>query len=233
MNNQADALLERARASFDRGDYVGALADVQEIVENHPHFADVRHLMGLCLSLLGRPEEALEQFDLALAENDAYIDAYLSRAITLNELGRFDEAAECLEQAAECEHRGRGRFTASISARLANAHAAVAELYMAASAPAEAVQEFRRALEIRPAFHDIRNRLAEALMQLGVWDVAREELGVALEGNPRFYQARMNLGMVHYRAGNQDAAREAWLQCRQQDPQDARVQSYLRLLEGV
>jgi tetratricopeptide (TPR) repeat protein len=221
MNNQADALLERARASFDRGDYVGALADVQEIVENHPHFADVRHLMGLCLSLLGRPEEALEQFDLALAENDAYIDAYLSRAITLNELGRFDEAAECLEQAAECEHRGRGRFTASISARLANAHAAVAELYMAASAPAEAVQEFRRALEIRPAFHDIRNRLAEALMQLGV----------ALEGNPRFYQARMNLGMVHYRAGNQDAAREAWLQCRQQDPQDARVQSYLRLLE--
>jgi Flp pilus assembly protein TadD len=102
---------------------------------------------------------------------------------------------------------------------------------MAASAPAEAVQEFRRALEIRPAFHDIRNRLAEALMQLGVWDVAREELGVALEGNPRFYQARMNLGMVHYRAGNQDAAREAWLACRQQDPQDARVQSYLRLLE--
>jgi tetratricopeptide (TPR) repeat protein len=232
MNSQADALLERARASFDRGDYVSALADVREIVEHHPHFADVRHLMGLCLSLLGQPEEALEQFDLALAENDAYIDAYLSRAITLNELGRFDEAAECLEQAAECEHRGRGRFTASVSARLANAHAAVAELYMAASAPADAVQEFRRALEIRPAFHDIRNRLAEALMQLGVWDVARDELRVALEGNPRFYQARMNLGMVHYRAGDEDAAREAWLACRSQDPQDTRVQSYLRLLEG-
>lgn len=231
MTIQADALLERARASFDRGDYVGALADVREIVEKHPHFADVRHLMGLCLSLLGQPEEALEQFDLALAENDAYIDAYLSRAITLNELGRFDEAAACLEQAAECEHRGRGRFTASVSARLANAHAAVAELYMAASAPAEAVQEFRRALEIRPAFHDIRNRLAEALMQLGVWDVARDELRVALEGNPRFYQARVNLGMVHYRAGDQDAAREAWLACRSQDPQDTRVQAYLRLLE--
>jgi tetratricopeptide (TPR) repeat protein len=231
MINQVETLMERARAAFDRGDYMAALADARQLVEEHPHFPDVRHLMGLCLSLLGQPEAALQQFDLALAENDAYIDAYLSRAITLNELGRLDEAAESLQRAAECESRDGGRYSASVSARLANAHAAVAELYMAAGAPAEAAQEFRRALEIRPSFSDIRNRLAEALMQLGVWDSAQEELEKTLEGHPRFLQARINLGMVHFRAGRRDLARDVWKACRSQDPENARVRSYLRLLD--
>lgn len=232
MINQSETLMERARAAFERGDYMAALADARQVVEEHPHFPDVRHMMGLCLSLLGQPEAALQQFDLALAENDAYIDAYLSRAITLNELGRLDEAAESLRRAADVEQRDGGRFPASISARLANAHAAVAELYMAASAPAEAAQEFRRALEIRPGFHDIRNRLAEALMELEAWDDARGELERTVEQHPRFLQARVNLGMVHFRTGRADEAREVWKACRSQDPENAQVQSYLRLLDA-
>jgi tetratricopeptide (TPR) repeat protein len=231
MTTQADALLERARAAFERRDYVAALADVREIVDNHPHFADVRHLMGLCLSMLGQPEAAVEEFDRALAENDQYIDAHLARAITLNELGRFDEAKESMERAAECEAKLGGRFNASVSARLANAHATVAELYLAAGAAKEGVAELRRALELRPGFHDLRNRLAEALMQLGELDGAREELERALEGNGRFFQARLNLGLVHHRAGRHDEAREAWEECRSQDPASPRVRAYLHLME--
>lgn len=231
MTNEAEILLARARAAFERGDYVAALADAREVVENQPHFADVRHLMGLCLSLLAQPEAALEQFDLALAENDAYIDAHLSRAITLNELGRFDEATDAVDSAARCETRIGGRFNASVSARLANGHRAVAELYMAASAPAEAVGELRRALELRPAFPDIRNRLGEALMQLGELDAAEVELERALDGNGRFLQARLNLGLVHYRSGRRDRARAEWEECRSQDPTSPRVRAYLHLLE--
>ena len=132
--NEADQLLQRARGSFERRDYVAALADLREIVDQHPHFADVRHLMGLCLSFLGQPENALDQFDRALAENDGYIEAHLNRAITLNELGRYDEAREAFDRAAECEGRAGGRFQSSVSARLANAHAGIGELYLAASA---------------------------------------------------------------------------------------------------
>jgi tetratricopeptide (TPR) repeat protein len=231
MTMQADTLLDRARTAFDRGDFVAALADAREIVDNHPHFADVRHLMGLCLSMLGQPEKALEQYDRALAENDAYIDAQLARAITLNELGRFDEAKEGVERAAECEARLGGRFNVSVSARLANAHAAVAELYLAADAPKEAVAELRRALELRPAFHDHRNRLAEALLQLGELETARQELERVLEGNGRFFQARLNLGLVHHRAGRTEEAREQWEECRSQDPSSPRVRAYLNLLE--
>ncbi|HUG40837.1 MAG TPA: tetratricopeptide repeat protein [Longimicrobiales bacterium] len=227
----ADQLLDRARESFERRDYLAALADLREIVDAHPHFADVRHLMGLCLSLLGQPENALDQFDRALVENDAYIEAHLNRAITLNELGRYDEAREAFARAAECEGKVGGRFPASVSARLANAHAGMGELYMAASAPAEAAAQFRRALELRGTFHDIRNRLGEALMQLGKLEEARGEFERALEGNGRFLQARLNLGLVHYRSGALDAAREHWEEARSQDPSSPQVRAYLRLLE--
>lgn len=231
MTTEADTLLARARESFDRRDYVAALADLREIVENHPHFADVRHLMGLCLSFLGQPENALDQFDRALEENDAYIEAHLNRAITLNELGRYDEARTAFDRAAECEARHGGRFPASVSARLANAHASVGELYMAANAPAEAADQFRRALELRNTFHDIRNRLGEALMQQGKLDEAAAEFETALDGNGRFLQARLNLGLVRHRAGDLDGAREHWQEARSQDPSSPQVRAYLRLVE--
>lgn len=232
MSTEADRLIQRAREAYERRDFVAALADFREVVENHPHFADVRQMMGLCLSFLGQPDAALEQFDRALEENACYVEALLHKAITLNELGRYDDAKEAFDQAAECEGRLEGRFPSSVSGRIANAHAAVGDLYMAASAPDEAATELRRALALRPGFHDIRNRLGEALMQLGSLDEARVEFERALDGNGRFFRARLNLGLVHYRSGDIARAREEWEECRAQDPNSAQVRSYMRLLES-
>lgn len=232
MSTEADRLIQKAREAYERRDFVAALSDFREVVDNHPHFADVRQMMGLCLSFLGQPDAALEQFDRALEENACYVEALLHKAITLNELGRYDEARETFERAAECEGRLEGRFPTSVSARIANAHASVGDLYMAASPPAEAAAELRRALELRPGFHDIRNRLGEALMQLGSLEEARAEFERALEGNGRFFRARLNLGLVSYREGDLERAREEWEECRSQDPNSAQVRSYLRLLES-
>ena len=231
MTEEAERLIQRAREAFDRRDYVAALADLREVVDNHPHFADVRHLMGLCFSFLGQPDAALEEFDAALEENDCYIEAHLNRAITLNELGRYDEAKEAFERAAECEERAGGRFSTSESARIANGHAATADLYMAAGAPTEAVEELRQALELRPGFHDLRNRLGEALLQAGELEAARAEFERALEGNGRFLRARLNLGLVHFRRDETEAAREQWEEARSQEPNSPQVRAYLRLLE--
>jgi tetratricopeptide (TPR) repeat protein len=232
MSTEADRLIQRAREAYERRDFVAALADFREVVDNHPHFADVRQMMGLCLSLLGQPDAALEQFDRALEENECYVEALLHKAITLNELGRYDEASEAIERAGACEGRLKDRFPTSVSGRIANAHASVGELYMAASAPDAAAAELRRALELRPGFHDIRNRLGEALMQMGSLEEARAEFEGALEGNGRFFRARLNLGLVFYRSGDFDRAREEWEECRAQDPNSAQVRSYLRLLES-
>ena len=231
MDPHARELIDRGRRSYERGDYVAALADFREILSRHPQFADIRHLAGLCLSFLGQAEAALEEFDRALALNDQYVEAHLNRALVLNELGRFDEAQMAFERAGYYEYAVAGRFPAAITARLANKHSEVGDLYQEAGAPTEAAAQYRRALELRPKFHDIRNKLAQSLLHLGDLEGATRELELALEGNPRFVPARLNLGLAHLRAGRRDAAAREWRLCFDHEPNNPQVRAYLTLLD--
>ena len=93
-----------------------------------------------------------------------------------------------------------------------------------------AADQFRRALELRPRFHDIRNKLAQALLQLGETELAASELRAVLESNPRFLGARMNLGLAYYRLGHRDRARREWEDAASHDPENPQVRAYLAML---
>jgi tetratricopeptide (TPR) repeat protein len=230
LEHRLQDLIERGRRAYDRGDYVAALADFREVLATNPRYADIRHLAGLCLSFLGQADAALEEFDRALTINDQYVEAHLNRALVLNELGRFDEARQAFEKAGYYEYAVAGRFPAAITARLANAHASVGDLYQEAGAPMEAAVQYRRALELRPRFHDIRNKLAQSLLQLGDLDGAEEQLQTALSGNPRYIPARLNLGLVQFRRGQVDDARRNWRECGDLEPSNPQVRAYLAML---
>lgn len=229
--SEIQQLVQRGKQSFEQRDYAGALTDFQEVLRRNPRFADIRHLTGLCLSFLGHPDAALQQFNEAIALNGRYIEAHINRAITLNELGRFDEAQVAFSQAADLETESEGLFPAAASARLANAHAQLGDLYLEAGAPTEAAEQYRRALELRSHFHDIRNRLAQALLQLGELTAAAAELQAVLAANPRFLAARLNLGLVYFRLGQVSAAAREWEAARQQQPANPQVRAYLAMLE--
>jgi tetratricopeptide (TPR) repeat protein len=231
METQLRELIARGRSSYERGDYVAALTDFREVLADHPHFADIRHLAGLCLGFLGQAEAALEEFDRAIAINDQYVEAHLNRALILNDLGRFEEARMAFERAGYYEYAVAGRFPAAITARLANKHAEVGDLYQEAGAPMEAATQFRRALELRPKFHDIRNKLAQSLLQLGDLEGAIGELRTALEGNPTFVPARLNLGLAYFREGRLAEAAHEWGLSREQEPNNPQVRAYLAMLE--
>ena len=236
--SEIQQLVQRGKQSFEQRDYAGALTDFQEVLRRNPRFADIRHLTGLCLSFLGHPDAALQQFNEAIGDLPAavpalvrYIEAHINRAITLNELGRFDEAQVAFSQAADLETESEGLFPAAASARLANAHAQLGDLYLEAGAPTEAAEQYRRALELRSHFHDIRNRLAQALLQLGELTAAAAELQAVLAANPRFLAARLNLGLVYFRLGQVSAAAREWEAARQQQPANPQVRAYLAMLE--
>ena len=233
MESRYAEMIDRGRRAFERRDYAAALVDFRQVLEAHPEYADVRHLCGLCLSFLGQAEPALIEFDRALSLNDQYVEAHLNRALVLNELGRFDEAAASFERAGYYEYAVAGRFPAAITARLAHAHAEVGDLYAEAGAPLEAAVQYRRALELRPRFHDIRNKLAQSLLQVGDLAGAIEQLNTALAGNPRFIPARLNLGLALYRQGDRAGARRQWEDCRVQDPENPQVAAYLALLDAA
>lgn len=224
-------LIQRGKNSFEARNYAAALTDFQEVLRRNSKFADIHHFAGLCLSFLGHPDAALVAFSEAVNLNQRYIEAHINRAITLNELGRFEEAQESFALAAEYETQSSGQFPAAVSAKLANAHAHLGDLYLAAGAAVEAAEQYSRALEIRPHFHDIRNRLAEALMHMGELTVAQTELEAVLAGNHRFMAARLNLGLVHYRRGDVVNAKREWEAARDQQPANPQVRAYLAMLD--
>ncbi len=223
-------LIARGRQAYERRDYAAALADFREVLGVRPDFADIRQLTAVCLSFLGQPEAAMEEFDRAIELNQGYVEAHLNRALTLNELGRYDEARDAFERAWQAERKDAGAFSAPVTALLANAHASVGDIYMESGAPRQAAEQFRTALTLRPRFVDIRNKLGRALFELGELSEAETELRQALEEHPGFVAARVNLGLVQYRRGaTEDAARE-WQTALEHAPGNGQARAFLAML---
>lgn len=223
----------RGKEALARGQYLSALADLEAAAAQRPAFADVQNLMGLCLSMVGRPEEALDAFARAVEVNPEYVEAHVNRAITLNDLGRTDEAAVSFQRAAEADEAkgGGGRFGSAAAARLANLHQDLGDLYAEAGGVDEAMAEYRKALVLRPQFLDIRNKLGRLLVEVGRHDEAVAELRGVVEARPSFAAARANLGLALYRAGRVEEAGAEWRRTLEQNPGNAQVSSYLGMLE--
>ena len=231
LDPSVEQLIARGKDAFARNQYLPALADLQEAAARHPGFADVQNLIGLCLSLLGRPEEAVDAFRRATEANAGYVEAHLNLAITLNDLGRFDEARTEFQAASEAdEEKAGGGFPSAAAARLANKHAELGDLYAEAAAPQDALREYRRAVSLRPQFLDIRNKLARTLIDVGEPAEAAEELREVVKVRPAFLAARANLGLALFRLDHFDEAEAEWQRCLQQQPENAQVAGYLGML---
>ncbi|HEV8178180.1 MAG TPA: tetratricopeptide repeat protein, partial [Gemmatimonadales bacterium] len=92
MAGQTELLMARARERFVVQDYYGTVHLLESVVDSGRAFADVHHLLGVSLSLLGQAERALAELGRALEINPHYVEALIHRGLVLNELGRTDEA---------------------------------------------------------------------------------------------------------------------------------------------
>ena len=230
MASQTERLLARARDRFTVQDYYGAIYLLEEIVASGRAFADVHHLIGVSLSLLGRSEEALAQFARALELNPRYLEALIHQGLVLSELGRGRESEESFHRAAESVSPPSAGLSAPVAARLANQHAELADAYAEAGALDHAVEEYRRALELGPTFVDLRYRMARLLLESGRSLEAREALEEVLRLRPNFLDALAALGLAHFLSGDALGAREIWRSCLSRRPENARVEAYLAML---
>lgn len=230
MTELPERLLATARERFALQDYHGAIHCGEQIVAQGRAFADVHHLLGLAWALLDFPERALAEFDRAVALNPRYLEAHIHRGLALVGLGRADEAGEAFRRAGEVTPPTQGGLSAAATARLANMHAELAQTYADAGDRDQAVAQYRRALELGPAFHDLRYRLARLLLEGGRTLEAREELMEVVTALPDFIDARAALGLAHFLSGDAATAREVWEACRSVRPSNTRVQAYLAMV---
>lgn len=222
--------LALARDRFALRDYHGTVLLLREAVAQGHDFPDARHLLGLALSMLDRREDALAQFDAALARNPRYLEAHVNRAVILAGLGREQEAQEAFAVAGELGRADASGFPAAVGNRLANAHVALGHEYRQAGASEEAEAQYRRALRLRPGFPDVRIALARVLLERGAHAEAGAELDAVLAVRPDLLDAVLLRGLSAYLLGDLVAARDAWDHASSLAPDDPRVDTYRAML---
>jgi tetratricopeptide (TPR) repeat protein len=230
MAGQTELLMARARERFVVQDYYGVVHLLESVVDSGRAFADVHHLLGVSLSLLGQAERALGELRRALELNPQYVEALIHQGLVLNELGRTDEAQEAFGKAAQHLSKPTAGLPAPVAAQLANRHAELAETYANAGATERAIAQYRSALELGPEFHDLRYRMARLLLEAGRPLEAREALEEVVSARPNFVNAEAALGLAHYLSGDAGGARSVWEACLARRPENARVEAYLAML---
>jgi tetratricopeptide (TPR) repeat protein len=220
----------RARERFAVRDYHGAVLLLREAAVEGLAYADAYNLLGLSLALIGNQVEALAALDRALELNPRYIEAYLNRAVLLNDMGRSEEARASFERAEVLGRPDESGFPAMVANRLANAHASLAGEYRAAGALDEAIAQYERALALRPAFADIRLALARALIERGRVADAGAALDAVLEIRPDWLDAMLLRGLAAYLGGDLDAADAVWARAAERHPEEPRVEIYRAML---
>src|SRR2546428_12712171 len=155
MKVSAEELVEGAKGRFAAQDYLGAVHLLEDLVATGGAFADAHHLLGLSYHMLGQSGRALVSLDRSLNLNPRYIEALVPRALVLDALGRSDDAAEALTRARALSGGVNDGIPAPHAATLANMHAALGEAYAETGAIDRAIEQYRRALELGPTFHDL------------------------------------------------------------------------------
>lgn len=222
--------LTLARERFAARDHHGVIFLLSEAEREGALYADALNLLGLSYAMLGRREEALAAFERALARNPSYIEALLNRAIVLNDLGRTEEAHAAFARAETLGQPDATGFPVVVANRLANSHLALGDEYRAAGALAEAVAQYRRAVELRPGFADVRLALGRALLEQRDYAAAATELDEAARLRDGWLDALLLRGLAAYLLGELDVARRVWEGASERHPEEPRLEIYRAML---
>jgi tetratricopeptide (TPR) repeat protein len=223
-------LLSLAKERFAVRDYHGAATLLNSLIEERPAFADAFNLLGLSLALADRDDDALVAFDQALRVNPRYIEAYLNRAVVLSRLGRDEDGQISLARAAELGAADESGYPTVVANTLANAHLSLGQAYREAGSLDRAIEQYRRALQLRPRFHDVGLALARALIEHGSPGEAGLVLDEVLLSRPTWLDAMLLRGLAAYLQGDLEAAGTIWTDASMRHPEEPRLEIYRSML---
>ncbi len=232
MSRELATLITIGKRAFEEKDLFRAEKLLREALDGGANYADIHHTLGLIYHQWGKLHQAIEHFEKSLAANPTYTESLLSLAITLNDMGRYDEARDAYRRANESVVRPGGEATPGnlFRGKIANLHAELGKLYLALGQHEEAIREYRKALTVAPEFPDLRVKLAVALREAGRLSEGLREIERALEEHPGGIAALTQHGILLYLLGRKDMARRAWEEALYRDPLNKLVQLYLNTL---
>ncbi|HEY5649348.1 MAG TPA: tetratricopeptide repeat protein [Nitrospiria bacterium] len=234
MTAPADPNWEReyrhAQQLFDEGRFNEAEQIFIKLLETNPKgYADICNRLGQIATQKGLFERAVEYFEQALKINPRYTDASLNLAVTLNELQKFDEAEKVFSRAAKIILKERDSLDPYIQGKLANEHAKLGDSYYELGRFDHALEEYRKALNLKPNFADIHTKIGITLRDRGDLEQAIHAFEKAKVVNPDYAAAFINEGLVYYTLGEMEMAEKEWNAAKKLDPSNRAVDVYLKL----
>jgi len=200
-----------------------------QVVEQNQSFADVYNMLGVIYHDQGQYQKALRAFEAALRINPGYTEAALNLAVTYNDTGKYKEAQETYRHALSRSGVREGKLDRFVQGKLANMYADIGDVWLSSGLYQEAIKEYRRALELGPAFADLRSKLAGALRDAGEREQAIEEYEQVVRQTPNYVPARLNLGLSLFAAGRKDDAVKHWKAVLEISPGNRNAELYLQL----
>ena len=235
MDDQQRNLLTKAREHYKRKEFERARSLLERIVEaGGVTYADVYNMLGVIHHDAGDLARAQEQFEAALRINPNYTEAILNLTVTYNEIGRYDDARRLMEHLGSRKgQEGPDSLEPYARGKIANLHAEVAQAYVDAGMPQDAMHELRKAILLCPTFADLRLKLSNLYRQAGDLDAAKFELDEAIAARPRYLPAHVALGVTLLSLGDSKGAIAAWEKAIEIDPDHKAAQMYLRMAKGA
>ncbi|MEW6067103.1 MAG: tetratricopeptide repeat protein [Nitrospirota bacterium] len=231
VEQRMQELYERGLQLFEEGKYSEAEVILKDIVSANPQYADILNKLGIISHLKGNLENAAKYFERAIKLNPNYTEASLNLSITYNEMGEFGKAQEVFSMAAQRAHPTPSAIDPFVAGKLANEHYKIGNIYLDFGMNDEAIQEYEKALKLRPALADVHTKLGIALRNKGLIEDAIAHFTKAKEKNPGYGPAWIQLGLSYYIKGLPGLAFEEWEKALENNPGLKEAEAYLRLLK--
>lgn len=231
MAENIDELYMRGREAYDKEDFKEAERFFLEVVKARP-YADVFNKLGLIFHNKGELGKAASAFKKALEINPSYTEVSLNLAVTLNDMGRYNEAGEIFSKAAKIAHSAPYTLDPYIKGKLANEHAKIGDMYYDLGLYGEAVEEYKKSIKLRPTFIDILTKIGIAYREKGLYNEAIREFMKAKEINTKYIPARINLGITYYMKGFIDMAVSEWNDALKVSPENSDALMYLKFVQS-
>jgi Flp pilus assembly protein TadD len=224
------SFLRAGLANEHTGDHTGAERAYRRGLELDPKDPEIRNALGWTLFQEGRTQEAVAEYELALAARPDNAKTLNNLALALVELGRLEEAAVrfkaslAIEPKAEIysdlgftlarlghadEALADYRKALELDPECASAHANMAVTFVQAGRLDEAEAHYRKALAGKPTAESY-NGLGYVLAREDRTDDAIAEFRKAIDANPKFVPAYNNLGEALAKQGKLQEAADAY-----------------------
>lgn len=210
MSEELNIMYNRGKELFERSLYSEAELFLKQVADENPNFADVHNKLGVIYELEGRSHEARMHFEKALELNPNYTEAALNLSITLSDMGESELAQEVLAGISRRNKVPSGELDPFVAGKLANEHFKLGNIYYDFNLLDEALEQYRRAVSLRPGLTDIQTKYGIALREKGLVDEAIEQFIIVTEENPTYCPAIVQLGLSYHIKGQTDLAVKEW-----------------------